>query len=183
MGASNRGTHWIGRSGTRTLTVALGRYIEAHGGVVLTNKPVTQLIIEGNRCAGVRCADGDTFRAQKAVVSTIHIKHLVDMAPSALWGEEFLQGVELFQPEHAMISFHYATTEAPQYPLPNGATISTGEAVICPQLEKYLLLNYENSTGELGGAHLVGPRSCFKDQPASDKRFQHSNIADLLWRN
>ena len=82
-------------------------------------------------------------------MSTVHVKHLIDMAPSALWGEEFLQGVELFQPEHAMISFHYATTEAPQYPLPNGATISTGEAVICPRREKYLLLNYENSTGEL----------------------------------
>ena len=139
----------IPKGGSGTLTVALGRYIEAHGGVVLTNKPVTELIIEENRCAGVRCADGDTFHAEKAVVSTIHIKHLVEMAPRALWGEEFLQGVELFQPEHAMISLHYATTEAPKYPLRNGATISTGEAVICPRLEKYLLLNYENSTGEL----------------------------------
>jgi len=57
-------------------------------------------------------------------VSTIHIKHLVDMAPHPLWGEEFLQGVELFQPEHAMISLHYATTEPPKYPLPTGGTIS-----------------------------------------------------------
>ena len=152
----------IPKGGSGTLTVALGRYIEAHGGLVLTKKTVTELIIEGNRCAGVRCADGDTFRSEKAVVSTIHIKHLVNMAPSALWGDEFLQGVELFQPEHAMISLHYATTEAPEYPLPNGATISTGEAVICPRLEKYLLLNYENSTGELDlddppGLQIVSP--------------------------
>ncbi|HVR22723.1 MAG TPA: hypothetical protein VMU26_05335 [Candidatus Polarisedimenticolia bacterium] len=61
-----------------------------------------------------------------------------------------------------MISLHYATTEAPLYPLPNGATISTGEAVICPRLEKYLLLNYENSTGELDlddppGLQIVSP--------------------------
>ena len=95
-------------------------------------------------------------------MSTIHIKHLVDMAPRELWGEEFLQGAELFQPEHAMISFHYATTEAPQSPLPNGTTISTGEAVICPRLEKYLLLNYENSTGELDlddppGLQIISP--------------------------
>ena len=152
----------IPKGGSGTLTVALGRYIEGHGGVLLTNKPVTELIIEEDRCAGVRCADGDTFRAEKAVVSTIHIKHLVDMAPRSLWGEEFLQGVELFQPEHAMISLHYATTEAPKYPLQSGATISTGEAVICPRLEKYLLLNYENSTGELDledppGLQIVSP--------------------------
>jgi phytoene dehydrogenase-like protein len=130
--------------------------------VILTNKPIAELIIEGNRCAGVRCADGDTFHAEKAVVSTIHIKHMVDMAPSELWGEEFLQGVELFQPEHAMMSVHYAMTEAPKYPLPTGATISTGEAVICPRLEKYLLLNYENATGELDlddppGLQIVSP--------------------------
>jgi len=63
---------------------------------VLTNKPVTELIVESGRCTGVRCADGDTFRAEKAVVSTIHIKHLVDMAPTALWGQEFLEGVDRF---------------------------------------------------------------------------------------
>jgi phytoene dehydrogenase-like protein len=152
----------IPKGGSGTLTVALGRFIEAHGGVTLTNKQVAELIIEGNRCGGVRCADGDIFHADKAVVSTIHIKHLVDMAPSALWGEEFLQGVELFQPEHAMMSMHYAMTEAPKYPLPTGGSISTGEAVICPRLEKYLLLNYENATGELDlddppGLQIVSP--------------------------
>jgi phytoene dehydrogenase-like protein len=152
----------VPKGGSGTLAVALGRYIEAHGGVILTNKPVTELIIEANRCAGVRCADGDSYRASKAVVSTIHIKHLVDMAPHVLWGEEFLQGVELFQPEHAMISLHYATTEAPKYPLPTGGSISTCEAVICPRLEKYLLLNYENATGELDlddppGLQIVSP--------------------------
>jgi phytoene dehydrogenase-like protein len=95
----------IPKGGSGTLTVALGRFIEARGGVVLTNKPVTELIVESGRCTGVRCADGDTFRAEKAVVSTIHIKHLVDMAPTALWGQEFLEGVELFQPEHAISAF------------------------------------------------------------------------------
>jgi phytoene dehydrogenase-like protein len=80
------------------LTVALGRYIEAHGGVVLTNRPVLELIIEGNRCAGVRCADGDTFRAEKAVVSTIHIKHLVDMAPRELWARNSFKASSCFNP-------------------------------------------------------------------------------------
>ena len=74
--------------------------------MVLTNKPVTRLVIENNKCVGVECQDGSSYRAEKSVVSTIHVKHLVDMAPRELWGEDFLEGVEMFQPEHAMISLH-----------------------------------------------------------------------------
>ena len=61
-----------------------------------------------------------------------------------------------------MMSLHYATTEAPKYPLQNGATISTGEAVICPRLEKFLLLDYDDARGELDlddppGLQIVSP--------------------------
>jgi phytoene dehydrogenase-like protein len=152
----------IPKGGSGTLSVALGRFIQDHNGVILTNKLVTQLIIENNRCAGVRCADDSAYRAEKCVVSTIHIKHLVDMAPREMWGEDFLDGVELFQPEHAMISFHYATTEAPKYPLSTGGTISTCEAAIPPKLDRYLLLSYENARGEINfdeppGLQIVSP--------------------------
>ncbi|HWF37324.1 MAG TPA: NAD(P)/FAD-dependent oxidoreductase [Candidatus Acidoferrales bacterium] len=152
----------VPKGGSGTLAVALARFIEAHNGVVQTNKPVTELLIEGQKCAGVRCADGSTFRAEKAVISTIHIKHLVDMAPRELWGDDFLDGVELFQPEHAMISLHYATSEPPQYPLAGGGTISTCEAAISPNLSKYLLLDYENAMGDLDldnppGLQIVSP--------------------------
>ncbi len=128
----------IPKGGSGTLSVALGRFIEAHDGVVITNKPVAQLMIENNKCVGVTCVDGSNFRAEKSVVSTIHIKNLVNMAPRELWGEEFLEGVELFQPEHAMLSLHYATNEAPKYPLPSGGTISTCEAAIAPQEARVL---------------------------------------------
>src|SRR5258706_16170866 len=96
---------WNGRvipkGGSGTLSVALGRFIEAHNGTVLTNKPVARLIVENGKCTGVECIDGSAYRAEKAVVSTIHIKHLVNMAPRELWGDDFLEGVELFRPEHA----------------------------------------------------------------------------------
>jgi phytoene dehydrogenase-like protein len=152
----------IPKGGSGTLSMALGRFIEDHNGVILTNKPVTQLIIEDNKCVGVRCLDDSSYRAEKCVVSTIHIKHLVDMAPRELWGEDFLEGVQLFQPEHAMISLHYATTEPPKYPLPTGGTISTCEAAIPPKLERYLLLTYENARGEINlddppGLQIVSP--------------------------
>ena len=139
----------IAKGGSGMLSVSLGRFLEAHHGVVLTNKPVERLLIENGKCTGVECGDGSTYRASKAVVSTIHLKHIVNMAPRELWGEEFLRDLEVFQPEHAMFSFHYATSEAPKYRLPGGGTISTNEAALMESPESVLLMNSYNSRGEL----------------------------------
>ncbi len=152
----------VPKGGSGTLAVALGRYIEANHGVILTNKGVTQLIIENKKCVGVQCADGSSYRAEKSVISTIHIKHLVNMAPRELWGEDFLEGVELYQPEHAFFSFHYATSEPPKYPLATGGTISTCEAALAPRRDYYLTLNYINARGEFNlddppGLQIVSP--------------------------
>ena len=48
----------IPKGGSGALTEALARFIEAHGGVILTNKPVQRLIVENGKCAGVECTDG-----------------------------------------------------------------------------------------------------------------------------
>src|SRR5260370_33324579 len=55
----------IPKGGSGTLSTALGRFIGDHNGVVLTNKPVSQLIVENNKCVGVRCSDGSDYRAEK----------------------------------------------------------------------------------------------------------------------
>ena len=88
--AIRRPRRFMPKGGSGMLTRALARYIEAHNGVILLNKPVERLIVEGGKCTGVECVDGDSYRARKAVLSTIHIKQLVDMAPRDLWGEDFL---------------------------------------------------------------------------------------------
>ena len=84
--------------------------------MILTNKPVARLIIENGKCTGVECLDGSAYRADKAVLSTIHIKHLVDMAPKELWGTDFVDGVDTWQPEFQMMSTNYATSEPIKYP-------------------------------------------------------------------
>jgi phytoene dehydrogenase-like protein len=139
----------IPKGGSGMLSVALGRFIEAHNGLILTNKPVARLMIEAGKCIGVECADGGQYRAEKAVVSTIHLKHIVNMAPRELWGDEFLREIEIFQPEAAMFSFHYAMKEAPKYPLPGGGTISTDEAAIMEHPATVLQMAAANERGEL----------------------------------
>src|SRR6266851_3267744 len=77
-------------------TDALVGYLEQHGGTVLCDQPVTALLPDQDRCVGVRTADGEEYRAGTAVMSTIHIKHLRDMAPRESWPEEYHYGVDTY---------------------------------------------------------------------------------------
>jgi len=102
-------------NGSGALPKALVALIEDHGGTVLTGQQVSKLLLDNGRCVGVQTAHGDNYYAGKAVVSTIHIKHLVDMAPRSAWGELFSQGVAQWQPGFTYFVAHYALTEPPQY--------------------------------------------------------------------
>src|SRR5207237_9442468 len=62
--------------GSIRLPLALAAVIEEAGGTVMTSKSVQRILVEGGRAVGVETADGSHFEAKKAVVSTIHIKHL-----------------------------------------------------------------------------------------------------------
>jgi phytoene dehydrogenase-like protein len=135
----------IPKGGSGQLTKALAGFIEAHNGVLLTNKWVERLIIENGKCVGVECSDGTSYRAGKAVVSTIHIKHLVDMAPRELWGQDFVDGVNTWQAENAMFVTHYATTEAPQFKVAGG-TISPCESGVLASSERALRFGYDDAS-------------------------------------
>ncbi|MGC2891440.1 MAG: NAD(P)/FAD-dependent oxidoreductase, partial [Candidatus Acidiferrum sp.] len=136
----------IPKGGSGELTQALARSIEAHGGVVLTNKWIKQLIVENGKCTGVECSDGSAYRAEKAVLSTIHIKHLVDMAPRELWGQDFIDGVDTWQAENAMFVTHYATTEPPKYAV-EGGSLSPVESGILAMPERALRFAYDDARG------------------------------------
>jgi phytoene dehydrogenase-like protein len=111
----NSWTTPVGGSGM--LAKALTALIEDHGGAVLAGKPVGELVVENGKCVGVVTEDGETYRARHAVVSTIHIKHLMNMAPRSAWGEVFTQGVEQWQPGFTLFAAHYALSEPPLYPI------------------------------------------------------------------
>ncbi|MFQ5967596.1 MAG: phytoene desaturase family protein, partial [Acidimicrobiia bacterium] len=117
-----RQTHsWtIPKGGSRALPDALGQLIQDCGGTVVTGEEVTNLILENGRCVGVETGSGNQYRAEKAVLSTIHVKHLVGMAPREAWDEDFLYGVETWQPGITIFAAHYATSEPPRFAGPEG---------------------------------------------------------------
>ena len=136
----------IPKGGAQALPDALARLIESQGGAIFTSKRIVRLIVENGSCTGVACSDGTEYRADKAVLSTIHVKHLVDMAPAEAWGADFLQGVESYQGGPSLFVAHYATSEPPQFPV-NGGHIAPVAAGTMASVKRALKVGYNYSIG------------------------------------
>lgn len=74
------------RGGSGMLTQALQKMIEAHGGKVIVDAPVSRLLVERGRVVGAETVSGERYTASRAVVSGAHIyttlKLLGDAAPA-----------------------------------------------------------------------------------------------------
>jgi phytoene dehydrogenase-like protein len=118
----------IGGSGQ--LVTALVEMIESHGGTVLCDRTVKSLIIEDGRCTGVETTDGEHYMARKAVVSTIHVKHLIEMAPPECWPPEFHYGVKTYDVGMPVLGMYLLTTAPPIFEHPDGpgSAVSAGYA-------------------------------------------------------
>ncbi len=136
----------VPKGGSGALTQALAKLIEAHGGTVLTKKSVERLMIENDRCVGVQCADGTAYRGDKAVLSTIHIKHLVGMAPQRLWGDDFVTGVNSWQAGPTLFVTHYATTEPLRYAV-DGETIAPMTTGLMAEPMRALRMGFDYARG------------------------------------
>lgn len=119
------------RGGSGALPAALARLIEDRGGTILTGRPVTGLVLERGRCVGVETVDGEHHLARRAVLSTIHVKHLVEMAPAEAWDADFRYGVETWRPGVSMFVTHYATSQPPRFPIDGGTleSVASGTPV------------------------------------------------------
>src|SRR5712691_407921 len=129
--AGRQAQSWtLPRGGSGELPRALLAFLADHGATVLTDKRVVELALENGRCTGVVTDDGETYLARHAVVSTIHVKSLVEMAPADAWGEDFLYGVDTYDPGISMLAQYYATTEPPQFVAPGGTQTAVSAGVV-----------------------------------------------------
>jgi phytoene dehydrogenase-like protein len=67
--------------GSGKLTEALVRYLEDHGGSVLTNQDVREVMVADGRATGVITADGSRHLAREAVIGAIHPHKLSAVIP------------------------------------------------------------------------------------------------------
>lgn len=138
--ARQRRSWSIPLGGSGQLIACLTTYLESRGTQILCGRQVESLVIKDGRCVGVDTADGDRFLARHAVVSTIHVKHLVEMADPELWGESFLYGVDTFDVGMSGYAGYYILDQTPEFSGPHGgqAAVSAGAA---PWLEDTLSMS------------------------------------------
>jgi len=115
MAGRQRSSWTTPRGGSIRLPLALAAVIEEAGGTVMTSKSVQRILVEGGRAVGVETADGSHFEAKKAVVSTIHIKHLPGVVGERHLPDSFVESVGRWKPSIAMFVTHYALSEAPRF--------------------------------------------------------------------
>jgi phytoene dehydrogenase-like protein len=100
--------------GSDSLTKALVRCIQHHGGEVRAECDVVKVLIEGGKAVGVRLRSGEEFRANKAVVGCFHphlLGNYVDGIDPAI-----LADARRTQPgAYSSFVANYALHEAPAY--------------------------------------------------------------------
>lgn len=107
---------WIlPEGGSIQLPLALQRVIEENGGAIVSSKPVVRISVDGGRASSVETADGITYKATKAVVSTIHIKHLPAILGENHLPGDYRAGIARWKPNLTMFVSHYALSEAPRF--------------------------------------------------------------------
>jgi phytoene dehydrogenase-like protein len=155
----------IPRGGSGELARVLVELIEEGGGEVLCDRRVVSLVLENGRCVGVETADGECHLANDAVLSTVHVKDLVKMAPPEMWGEDFLYGVNTFDPGVAAFAAHYLTTEPPLYRLHDGSELSSVSAGVAGWPEEIVQMGRDVKEGRLvrDGAWLLFPTPTVAD--------------------
>ncbi len=115
--------------GSIALPRALARIIEECGGEIRTNAEVVRVLTEDGRAVGVRTADGGEHRARRAVVSTIHLKHLPRVVGSEALGESFVGAVDRWRTGVTMFVTHYALNAPALYRLEQGPTACTAAGI------------------------------------------------------
>jgi phytoene dehydrogenase-like protein len=121
--AGRAGFGWatpIGGSGA--LPAALVALIEEHGGRVVTDARVEQILVEGGSARAVVTADGRRFDARRAVLSTIHVARLPGMIRGAALPAAFTERVAQWDPGLTLFAVHLALAESPRYRLRQGPT-------------------------------------------------------------
>ena len=107
----------IPQGGTMELPRSMCRYIEAHGGKVLTHAPVQQFLIANKEAHGIRLEDGREFQANKAVVTGLDPKiSFLKLIEKGVLEEDFLTMVRNYS--HGTVTIcrvHYALHEAPKF--------------------------------------------------------------------
>jgi phytoene dehydrogenase-like protein len=120
----------IPEGGSGKLTDGLVAFLEEHRARIICNRKVARLVLDHGRCVGVDTEDGERYVGTRAVVSTIHVKHLIDMAPYDAWPEDFHFGVETYDIGITAMAAYIAAKEAPEFMTREGTQTAVSAGIV-----------------------------------------------------
>jgi phytoene dehydrogenase-like protein len=114
----------IPQGGSQELPNSMARYIEAHGGKVMTGSAISRFLIEDNQARGVQLENGEQIRARRAVVSALEPKQtFLKFVGAERLAPDFVRLVKGFSfGKISICRIHLALSEAPRFL--NGADMS-----------------------------------------------------------
>jgi phytoene dehydrogenase-like protein len=115
----------IPQGGSQELPNAMARYIEAHGGQVVTGCAVERIVVEEGEARGVRLADGRVISGRRAIVSALEPRQtFLKLVGEQHLADDFAQMVRRFSFGRISICrLQLALSEAPRFT--NGADMSS----------------------------------------------------------
>jgi phytoene dehydrogenase-like protein len=121
------------KGGSGMLTQALTRALEAYGGRVRTDAPVTRIVVEEGRARGVELASGERIEA-RAVVSACHVVTTFTKLVGEATPPELLRRIKNLRIGNGFgMVLRCSATELPRYEVaPDDATANIGMALLCP---------------------------------------------------
>ncbi|MEL7834014.1 NAD(P)/FAD-dependent oxidoreductase [Fodinibius sp. Rm-B-1B1-1] len=124
------------RGGSGMLTQAMARFIEAHGGEIITGSPVTNIIIEDGEALGIKTEDNE-YRAD-TIISNAHVQTTM----MKLVGREHLPNATYEKVENINVGNGFgmvircAVEELPQYTAcPDDPYIHNGMQLLAPSVQ------------------------------------------------
>jgi len=119
----------IGTNNLPKLVSALREKIIAAGGVVRFDSKVTDFIVEGNECRGVKLHDNTTLRGVSVILATGHsardIFHILDQKKILIEAKAFALGVRIEHHQDLIdkIQYHCAVDRGPYLPASSYALV------------------------------------------------------------
>ncbi|HUJ56097.1 MAG TPA: NAD(P)/FAD-dependent oxidoreductase [Gaiellaceae bacterium] len=106
----------IPRGGGAKLAEALVQLIRDHGGTCETDRDVERVLVHNGRATGVRLTDGETVKAERAVVASVTPTQLYErLLADADVPAPVAEGARRFRYGRAEMQIHYALSEPPRW--------------------------------------------------------------------
>jgi phytoene dehydrogenase-like protein len=104
----------ISRGGSGNMIRAIVELVREHGGSVVTNQTVEQILVDKGRAAGVRLADGRELRSSRGVVASVTPQALVRLTKGHL-PETVVEEANSYRYGPGTLVIHLALSELPDW--------------------------------------------------------------------